>query len=160
MVFPSADEWKKRLSERRMSDGEQIPESALLKLQGFIYLFLIFKKSFPPSIITSCMYCLYVIFMGFSRHSIDVMFPFFASVSCSLPEPQPDLIEELQYAELPQEAAQILLIQNKEEARRLLPPVVKPEKKPRWYKKRHHCLRPPPSNRMQWTAVHGWHRMH
>lgn len=111
VVFPSADEWKKRLSERRMSDGEQIPESALLKLQ----------------------------------------------VSCSLPEPQPDLIEELQYAELPQEQAQTLLLQYKEEARRLLPPVVKPEKKPRWYKKRRHCLRPPASNRMQWTAIHGWY---
>ncbi|XP_014839132.1 PREDICTED: heterogeneous nuclear ribonucleoprotein U-like protein 2 [Poecilia mexicana] len=111
VIFPSADEWKTRLSQRRMSDGEQIPETALLKLQ----------------------------------------------VSCSLPEPQPDLMEELQYAELPQEQAQILLTQYKEEAHRLLPPVIKPDKKPRWNKRRRHFLSPPPSNGMQWGAVHGWH---
>uniref|UniRef100_A0A3B5QM71 Si:ch211-107m4.1 n=1 Tax=Xiphophorus maculatus TaxID=8083 RepID=A0A3B5QM71_XIPMA len=74
VIFPSADEWKRRLLQHRMSDGEHIPETALLKLQ----------------------------------------------VSCSLPEPQPDLMEELQYAELPQEQAQILLTQYKEEAHRLL----------------------------------------
>ncbi|XP_008418688.1 heterogeneous nuclear ribonucleoprotein U-like protein 2 [Poecilia reticulata] len=111
VIFPSAGEWKRRLSQRRMSDAECIPETALLKLQ----------------------------------------------VSCSLPEPQPDLMEELQYAELPQEQAQILLTQYKEEAHRLLPPVIKPDKKPRWNKRRRHFLSPPPPNGMQWGAVHGWH---
>ncbi|KAM4733088.1 heterogeneous nuclear ribonucleoprotein U-like protein 2 [Anableps anableps] len=111
VVFPAADEWKRRLSQRRTSDCEHIPETALLKLQ----------------------------------------------VSCSLPEPQPDLMEELKYTELPREQAQILLMQYKEEAHRLLPPVIKPEKKPRWSKKRRHFFGPPPSNRMQWTAVHGWY---
>ncbi|MEQ2277305.1 hypothetical protein XENORESO_000788 [Xenotaenia resolanae] len=110
VVFPSTDEWKRRLSQRRMSDGEHIPETALLKLQ----------------------------------------------VSCSLPERQPELMEELEYAELPQEQAQILLTEYKEEAHRLLPPVIKPDKKPRWCKKRRHLLGPPPSNRMQWTTVPGW----
>ncbi|MEQ2203815.1 hypothetical protein XENOCAPTIV_004006, partial [Xenoophorus captivus] len=76
-------------------------------------------------------------------------------VSCSLPEPQPELMEELEYAELPQEQAQILLTEYKEEAHRLLPPVIKPDKKPRWSKKRRHLLGPPPLNRMQWTAVPG-----
>ncbi|XP_054890604.1 heterogeneous nuclear ribonucleoprotein U-like protein 2 isoform X2 [Poeciliopsis prolifica] len=111
VIFPSAGEWKRRLLRRQISDGEHIPETALLKLQ----------------------------------------------VSCSLPEPQPDLMEELQYAELPQEQAQILLMQYKEEAHRLLPPVIKPDKKPRWNKRRRHFLSPPPSNRMQWGAVHGWY---
>uniref|UniRef100_A0A3B3Y8L7 SAP domain-containing protein n=1 Tax=Poecilia mexicana TaxID=48701 RepID=A0A3B3Y8L7_9TELE len=105
VIFPSADEWKTRLSQRRMSDGD-----------------------------------------------IDIVFVFLASVSCSLPEPQPDLMEELQYAELPQEQAQILLTQYKEEAHRLLPPVIKPDKKPRWNKRRRHFLSPPPSNGMQWGA--------
>lgn len=34
VVFPSAEEWKRRLYEHRTKDGEQIPETALLKLQG------------------------------------------------------------------------------------------------------------------------------
>ncbi|KAM9849679.1 heterogeneous nuclear ribonucleoprotein U-like protein 2 [Aulostomus maculatus] len=33
VVFPSATEWKKRLSEHQTRQGEQIPETALLKLQ-------------------------------------------------------------------------------------------------------------------------------
>uniref|UniRef100_A0A3Q3VQY4 Uncharacterized protein n=1 Tax=Mola mola TaxID=94237 RepID=A0A3Q3VQY4_MOLML len=33
VVFPSADEWKRRLSRHLASEGEQIPETALLKLQ-------------------------------------------------------------------------------------------------------------------------------
>lgn len=36
VVFPSADEWKRRLSERRAGDGESIPETALLKQQGLL----------------------------------------------------------------------------------------------------------------------------
>lgn len=36
MVFPSADEWKRRLSERQARDGEPIPETALLKLQRLL----------------------------------------------------------------------------------------------------------------------------
>ncbi|KAM9356841.1 heterogeneous nuclear ribonucleoprotein U-like protein 2 [Symphorus nematophorus] len=111
VVFPSADEWKRRLSQHQMSDGEQIPETALLKLQ----------------------------------------------VSCSLPEQQSDLLEELQYVELPQDQAQTLLQEYKDEARRLLPPVPKQEKrKPRLHKKRPHPHGPPPSYRMQWTGDNGW----
>ncbi|XP_070818900.1 heterogeneous nuclear ribonucleoprotein U-like protein 2 [Chaetodon trifascialis] len=111
VVFPSADEWKRRLFQHQASDGEQIPETALLKLQ----------------------------------------------VSCSLPEQQSDLLEELQYVELPQEQAQTLLQEYKDEARRLLPPVPKQDKKkPRLHKKRPHPHGPPPSRRMQWTALNGW----
>ncbi len=39
VVFPSADEWKRRLTLQQTSDGEQIPETALLKLQGLFDLF-------------------------------------------------------------------------------------------------------------------------
>lgn len=77
-------------------------------------------------------------------------------VSCSLPEQQSDLLEELQYVELPQEQAQTLLQEYKEEARRLLPPIPKQEKKkPRPYKKRPHPQGPPPSHRSQWAGLHG-----
>ncbi|XP_037317760.2 heterogeneous nuclear ribonucleoprotein U-like protein 2 [Pungitius pungitius] len=111
VVFPSANEWKRRLSLHRMSDGEQIPETALLKLQ----------------------------------------------VSCSLPEQCGDLLEELQYVELPQDEARTLLEENRDEARRLLPPVPKQDKKKsRLQKKRAHPLGPPPSHRIQWTGRHGW----
>lgn len=34
VVFPSADEWRRRLSWHQSRDGEQIPDTALLKLQG------------------------------------------------------------------------------------------------------------------------------
>ncbi|XP_015234790.1 PREDICTED: heterogeneous nuclear ribonucleoprotein U-like protein 2 [Cyprinodon variegatus] len=108
VVFPPADEWKRRLLQHRMTDGVHIPQTALLKLQ----------------------------------------------VSCSFPELQPDLMEELEYVELLQEQAQILLKEYKQEAHRLLPPVIKPDKKPKSYKKRRHFQWPP--NRKQWTAVHGW----
>lgn len=37
VVFPSADEWRRRLSQHQTSDREQIPETALLKLQGLTY---------------------------------------------------------------------------------------------------------------------------
>ncbi|XP_061581538.1 heterogeneous nuclear ribonucleoprotein U-like protein 2 isoform X2 [Cololabis saira] len=111
VVFPTADEWKRRLSQHQMNDEEHIPETALLKLQ----------------------------------------------VSCSLPEPQTDLLEELQYVELPQEQAQILLKDYKDEARRLLPPIPKQEKKKsRPYKKRPHPRSPPPSYMIQWPGLHGW----
>ncbi|KAG7220988.1 hypothetical protein INR49_017719 [Caranx melampygus] len=76
VVFPPADEWKRRLLQHQMRDEEQIPETALLKLQ----------------------------------------------VSCSLPEQQSELLEELQYVELPQEQAQMLLQEYKDGARRRLPP--------------------------------------
>ncbi|XP_008302373.1 heterogeneous nuclear ribonucleoprotein U-like protein 2 [Stegastes partitus] len=110
VVFPSADEWKRRLLQHQMTDGEHIPETALLKLQ----------------------------------------------VSCSLPEQQADLLEELQYVELPQGQAQILLQQYKDEARRLLPPIHKQEKKkPRLYKKRPHPHGPPLPHRIQWTGFKG-----
>lgn len=33
VIFPSADEWKRRLSQHQMNNREQIPETALLKLQ-------------------------------------------------------------------------------------------------------------------------------
>ncbi|XP_073343734.1 heterogeneous nuclear ribonucleoprotein U-like protein 2 [Pagrus major] len=114
VVFPSADEWRRRLSQHGTSGGEQIPETALLKLQ----------------------------------------------VSCSLPEQQSDLLEELQYVELPQEKAQLLLQEYQDEARRLLPPVPKPEKKkPRLYRKRPHPHGIRPSHRMPWTGLHGWSNM-
>ncbi|XP_032384587.1 heterogeneous nuclear ribonucleoprotein U-like protein 2 [Etheostoma spectabile] len=110
-VFPSADEWKRRLCLHQTSNREQIPETALLKLQ----------------------------------------------VSCSLPEQQGDLMEELQYVELPQEQAQALLQEYKDEARRLLPPIPKQEKKkPRLHKKRPHPQGPPPAHRIQRTGLHGW----
>ncbi|XP_037531712.1 heterogeneous nuclear ribonucleoprotein U-like protein 2 [Nematolebias whitei] len=108
VVFPSAHEWRRRLSQHRMNNGEHIPETALLKLQ----------------------------------------------VSCSLPEPQADLLEELQYVELSQEQAQALLKEYKDEARRLLPPVPQQEKKkPRFNKRRRHLQLPPPSQR---TGLYGW----
>nr|XP_046261281.1 heterogeneous nuclear ribonucleoprotein U-like protein 2 [Scatophagus argus] len=112
VVFPSADEWKRRLAQQQTSDWEQIPETALLKLQA----------------------------------------------SCSLPEQPSDLLEELQYVELPQEQAQTLLQEYNDEARRLLPPIPKQEKKkkPRLHRKRPHPRGPPPSHRMQWTALDGW----
>ncbi|XP_041846626.1 heterogeneous nuclear ribonucleoprotein U-like protein 2 [Melanotaenia boesemani] len=109
VIFPSADEWKRRLSQHQINDDEHIPETALLKLQ----------------------------------------------VSCSLPEPQADLLEELQYVELPQEEAQILLKEYKDNARRLLPPVPK-QKKLRLCKKRPHPHGPPPLHKMQWTGLQGW----
>ncbi|KAM8910708.1 heterogeneous nuclear ribonucleoprotein U-like protein 2 isoform 1-T1 [Spinachia spinachia] len=111
VVFPPAGEWRRRLSLHRTSDGEQIPETALLKLQ----------------------------------------------VSCSLPEQCGNLLDELEYVELPQERALALLEEYRDEARRLLPPLPKQEKrKSRLYKKRSHPLGPPPSLRIQWTGHHGW----
>uniref|UniRef100_A0A673ANE0 Si:ch211-107m4.1 n=1 Tax=Sphaeramia orbicularis TaxID=375764 RepID=A0A673ANE0_9TELE len=108
VVFPSADEWKRRLSEK-----EQIPETALLKLQ----------------------------------------------VSCTLPDQQDDLLEELQYVELQQQEAQMLLQDFKDKARRLLPPIPKPEKKkPRQYKKRPYPHCPLQTQRIwdtQWTGLNG-----
>lgn len=79
-------------------------------------------------------------------------------MSCSLPEQQSDLLEELQYVELPQEQAQKLLQEYKDEAHRLLPPVPKPEKKrPKLHKKRPYPHGPPLPHRMQWAARHGQH---
>lgn len=43
VVFPSADEWRRRLSQHQTSDGDQIPETALLKLQGLTYISVIWK---------------------------------------------------------------------------------------------------------------------
>uniref|UniRef100_A0A3P8SL98 Si:ch211-107m4.1 n=1 Tax=Amphiprion percula TaxID=161767 RepID=A0A3P8SL98_AMPPE len=107
VVFPSADEWKRRLSQHQMSDGEHIPATALLKL-------------------------------------------------CSLPEQPADLLEELQYVDLPQQQARIVLLQYKDEARRLLPPVHRQDKKkPRLYKKRPHPHGPPAPRRTQWTGFNG-----
>lgn len=81
---------------------------------------------------------------------------FSSPVSCSLPEQQSDLLEELQYTELPQEQAQTLLQEYKDEARRLLPPILKPEKKKHGaHKKRPHPHGPPPSHRMHWTRLNG-----
>ncbi|XP_041653673.1 heterogeneous nuclear ribonucleoprotein U-like protein 2 [Cheilinus undulatus] len=34
VVFPSAEEWRRRLSQQEMSEGEKIPETSLLKLQA------------------------------------------------------------------------------------------------------------------------------
>ncbi|XP_054648112.1 heterogeneous nuclear ribonucleoprotein U-like protein 2 [Dunckerocampus dactyliophorus] len=110
VVFPSAAEWKRRLSEHQ-KDGEKIPEIALLKLQ----------------------------------------------VSCSLPEQHSDLLDELQYAELPQEAAGALLQEYKDEARRLLPPVPKVEKKKKYLqKKRPHPHGPLPPHWIRESSLDGW----
>ncbi|KAM4621135.1 heterogeneous nuclear ribonucleoprotein U-like protein 2 isoform 2-T2 [Polymixia lowei] len=111
VVFPSAEEWKRRLAQHQSRSGEQIPEAALLKLQ----------------------------------------------VSCSLPEQQNELLEELQYVELPREQAQALLQEYREEARRLLPPAPKRErKKPRLQKSKPVPYYPPPSHRSQWNGRYGW----
>ncbi|KAM7389885.1 hypothetical protein PAMP_023831 [Pampus punctatissimus] len=109
VVFPSAEEWRRRLSQHQTQGGEQIPETALLKLQ----------------------------------------------VSCSLPQQQGDLLEELHYVELPQEQAQTLLQEYKDKARRLLPPMPKQEKKKhRLHKKRPYPHGPAPAHRIQW--LNGW----
>uniref|UniRef100_UPI0037E7FBAB heterogeneous nuclear ribonucleoprotein U-like protein 2 n=1 Tax=Semicossyphus pulcher TaxID=241346 RepID=UPI0037E7FBAB len=114
VVFPSAEEWRRRLSQHQMSDREQIPETSLLKLQ----------------------------------------------VSCSLPELQSDLLEELLYVELPQEQAQMLLQEYKDKSRRLLPAIPKQEKKkPRLHGKRPYGPGPPPLRRTQWTGHYGWKDM-
>lgn len=42
VVFPSADVWKRRLSEHQTRDGEPIPETALLKLQR-VFIFQSFR---------------------------------------------------------------------------------------------------------------------
>ena len=77
-------------------------------------------------------------------------------MSCSLPERQTDLLEELLYVDLPQEQAQTLLQEYKDCARRLLPPVPRREKKkPRLHRKRPHPHGPPPSHRIQWTGMNG-----
>uniref|UniRef100_A0A672H0J2 B30.2/SPRY domain-containing protein n=1 Tax=Salarias fasciatus TaxID=181472 RepID=A0A672H0J2_SALFA len=39
VVFPSAPEWRRRLSQRQLSDGEAIPATSLLKLQGLTQTF-------------------------------------------------------------------------------------------------------------------------
>lgn len=138
VVFPSADEWRRRLSQHQMSDREQIPETALLKLQGLTYVSGIGGLS--P------LFCASVIVP-------QLKFSSFSSVSCSLPEQQSDLLEELMYVELPQEQAQALLQEYKDEARRLLPPIpTQDKKKPRLNKKRPHPHGPRPSHRMQWTG--------
>ncbi|XP_035506579.2 heterogeneous nuclear ribonucleoprotein U-like protein 2 [Scophthalmus maximus] len=111
VVFPAADEWKRRLTLHQTSDGEQIPETALLKLQ----------------------------------------------VSCSLPEQETNLLDELQYVELPREKAQTLLQEYKNSAHRLLPPIPKQDKrKSRFQKKRPHPHGPLPSHRIQGTGIRGW----
>ncbi|XP_029967087.1 heterogeneous nuclear ribonucleoprotein U-like protein 2 [Salarias fasciatus] len=110
VVFPSAPEWRRRLSQRQLSDGEAIPATSLLKLQ----------------------------------------------VSCSLPEHQADLLEELQYVEQQQDRAQTTLQELKDEARRLLPHVHKEEKKPRLHKKRPHPHGAPVLRRNQWTGLPVW----
>ncbi|XP_057706776.1 heterogeneous nuclear ribonucleoprotein U-like protein 2 isoform X2 [Corythoichthys intestinalis] len=117
VLFPTADEWKRRLSQQREA-GEIIPEIALLKLQ----------------------------------------------VSCSLPEQLADVLDELRYVELEQEAAQMLLREYKDEARRLLPPVTKPEKPKKYLAKKrpypHWPPIPPPphlgSQIMAWNNMPSW----
>ncbi|KAM7000009.1 heterogeneous nuclear ribonucleoprotein U-like protein 2 [Tautogolabrus adspersus] len=110
VVFPSAEEWRRRLCQQQTSDGEQIPDTSLLKLQA----------------------------------------------SCSLPEQNSELLEELLYVELPQDQAQTLLQKYKEEAHRLLPPIPRQEKKkPRLHKKRPYLPGPPPSHRIHWTGHNG-----
>ncbi|XP_077466101.1 heterogeneous nuclear ribonucleoprotein U-like protein 2 isoform X2 [Stigmatopora argus] len=114
VLFPSADEWKRRLSEQR-KDGEIVPETALLKLQ----------------------------------------------VSCSLPEQLADVLDEVRYVELAQEAAQALLQAYKDEARRLLPPLAKPEK-PKKYKPKKRPYphwHPPPHHPHLGSQFNAWNNM-
>ncbi|XP_061756196.1 heterogeneous nuclear ribonucleoprotein U-like protein 2 isoform X1 [Nerophis ophidion] len=75
-------------------------------------------------------------------------------VSCSLPEQHSHLLDELQYVELPQEAAGALLQEYKDQARRLLPPVPKAEKKKKYLQKK----RPHPHGPLQpyWSGSNGW----
>ncbi|XP_029918595.1 heterogeneous nuclear ribonucleoprotein U-like protein 2 [Myripristis murdjan] len=111
VLFPSAEEWRRRLAQQELEDGEHIPETALLKLQ----------------------------------------------VSCTLPEQQSDLLEELQYVELPEDQAQALLQDYRKEARRLLPPLPKQErKKPRLHKSRPITYGPPRCHSNQWGGKNGW----
>ncbi|KAM6953342.1 heterogeneous nuclear ribonucleoprotein U-like protein 2 [Aplochiton taeniatus] len=83
VVFPAPEEWRRRLGERQQHEAEEIPATALLKLQ----------------------------------------------VSCSFPEQQGEMLEEVQYAELPLEEAQTLLQEYKKEAHRLLPPAPKRQRR-------------------------------
>lgn len=55
VVFPSAEEWKKRLSEHQTGDGEQIPETALLKLQGpsFVHVWRLNEMIKPETACTN-----------------------------------------------------------------------------------------------------------
>lgn len=76
-------------------------------------------------------------------------------VSCSLPEQESELLEQLQYVELSPEKALKLLQEFKDEAHRLLPPNAKPEKKARLNKKRPYARGPPASHRMQWPGSKG-----
>lgn len=77
-------------------------------------------------------------------------------VSCSLPEQQSDLLEELLYVELPQEQAQELLRRYKDQAQRLLPPIPKPEKRrPKVQKKRPYAHGRPLPRRVQWASCPG-----
>ncbi|XP_037117005.1 heterogeneous nuclear ribonucleoprotein U-like protein 2 isoform X1 [Syngnathus acus] len=114
VLFPLANEWKRRLSNHR-KDGDYIPETALLKLQ----------------------------------------------VSCSLPEELADILDELRYVELEQEAAQALLQEYKDEARRLLPPVPKSEKPKKYLlKKRPHPHGPPlPPHWIGTSGLNSWNNM-
>ncbi|KAM9795679.1 heterogeneous nuclear ribonucleoprotein U-like protein 2 [Neosynchiropus ocellatus] len=108
VIFPSPEQWKKRLAEQQSQDGEQIPDTDLLKLQ----------------------------------------------VSCSLPEQQDDLMDELQYIELSQEAALALLQEYKDEAHRLLPPIPNQVKKKPKIRKRQHPYGCSYSGWTQWNQ--GW----
>lgn len=86
------------------------------------------------------------------------MFPgvfFCLPVSYSFPEQESDLLEQLQYVELPQEKALKLLQEYKDEAHRLLPPNPKPEKRARLKKKRPYSHGPPASHRIQWAGAIG-----
>lgn len=75
--------------------------------------------------------------------------------SCSLPEQESDLLEQLQYVELPQDKALKLQQEYKDEAHRLLPPNPKPEKRARPNRKRRYGHGPPVSHRMQWGGSNG-----
>ncbi|XP_056133854.1 heterogeneous nuclear ribonucleoprotein U-like protein 2 [Lampris incognitus] len=111
VVFPSTEEWNRRLAQHQTRDEDRIPESALLRLQ----------------------------------------------VSCSLPEQQTELLEELHYVELPQEQAQVLLQVHREKARSLLPPIPKYEKKkPYLRKNRLKPYGPPPFHTSHTTGRSGW----
>lgn len=189
VIFPSADEWKRRLSQHQMNDREQIPGTALLKLQRMSPAYFIgnvtfkwFNKRMSQWLCSNtvmwvkllCSLCMEWLELLLEREwcfmirsSVGCRFAHqllyvisLLPVSCSLPEQQSDLLEELQYTELPQEQAQVLLQEYKDEAHRLLPPILKQEKKkPRLYNKRPHPHGSLPSHRIQWSRTNGQHEI-
>uniref|UniRef100_A0A8C6L6A0 SPRY domain-containing protein n=1 Tax=Nothobranchius furzeri TaxID=105023 RepID=A0A8C6L6A0_NOTFU len=54
VVFPLENEWKRRLSQHRLKDGGNIPETALLKLQGNFFFIVFHDFCIILSSLVSC----------------------------------------------------------------------------------------------------------